>query len=224
MQKGIVIVSGGMDSSTLAYYLEDRYPYEWHFLSFDYGQRHIKELQYAIELAERLDAKHSVISLVALGEMLSVSGSVLVDPKSEVPEGHYAEESMKQTVVPNRNSIMLAIATGVAVAEGAEFVAAGMHAGDHFIYPDCRPKFVDAFNTAEQFANEGFWDGGIIAPFIEMTKADIVKVGMALGVPYDHTWSCYLGGAYHCGKCGTCVERKEAFEIAGFDDPTAYAE
>src|SRR5262252_7686850 len=106
---------------------------------------------------------------------------------------------MKSTVVPNRNSIMLAIATGVAVAHGAEFVAAGMHAGDHFIYPDCRPEFLEAFNTAEQLGNQGFWPGRIIAPFVNITKTDIVRIGTGLNVPYAQTWSCYKGNEYHCG-------------------------
>jgi 7-cyano-7-deazaguanine synthase len=119
---------------------------------------------------------------------------------------------------------MLSIATGIAVAENAEFVAAGMHAGDHWIYPDCRPAFIDRFDHAMRLGNEGFWEGNIIAPFLDMSKADIVELGSKLGVPFEETWSCYKGGQYHCGKCGTCVERKEAFALAGVEDPTVYHE
>src|SRR5215469_81750 len=224
MPSGVVIVSGGMDSTTLAYHLQDKYPtWEWHYLSFDYGQRHIRELAYAAELASRLHARHSVIDLTSITKLIAPSGSVLVSD-NEVPEGHYAEESMKQTVVPNRNSIMLSIAVGVAVAEKAEFVAAGMHAGDHFIYPDCRTDFLEAFDRAEALANEGFWEGQILAPFVNKTKADIVMEGHQLKVPWEETWSCYKGGAIHCGKCGTCMERIEAFEIVGIHDPTEYME
>jgi 7-cyano-7-deazaguanine synthase len=129
---------------------------------------------------------------------------------------------MKQTVVPNRNSIMLSAAVGVAVAEKAEFVAAGMHAGDHFIYPDCRDAFVQAFNTTMRLANDGFWEGQVIAPFIGYSKANIVTLGDRLGVEWRETWSCYKGLSVHCGLCGTCNERKEAFELAGVYDPTEY--
>jgi 7-cyano-7-deazaguanine synthase len=222
MEKGIVVLSGGMDSATLAYYLAAQFDMDWHYLSFDYGQRHVKELAYATEIAEALEAKHSVISLLSVGKLLANSHSVLVDHDIDVPEGHYAEESMRATVVPNRNSIMLAIACGVAVAESAEFVAAGMHAGDHFIYPDCRPEFITSFEEAEALANKGFWDAKIFTPFIDSTKADIVSLGTRIGVPYEKTWSCYVGGAKHCGKCGTCTERREAFSLAGVVDPTDY--
>jgi 7-cyano-7-deazaguanine synthase len=224
MPRGVVLVSGGMDSVTLIHDLRDMYPdFSWHFLSFDYGQRHVKELNVAEYWAERFDADFNTVDLRGITKLLAGSGSVLVDHSIDIPEGHYAEESMKATVVPNRNAIMLSIATGVAVAQSAEIVAAGMHAGDHFIYPDCRPPFVDAFDEAMSHANEGFWDNGrVIAPFIAVSKADIVKIGTDLGVDYAMTWSCYKGGDYHCGKCGTCVERKEAFELAGVPDPTQY--
>jgi len=213
-----------MDSVTLAYWLKEQYPDgEFHYLSFDYGQRHVKELGCAINIAEQLGGKHNVINLQGLTVLLAKSGSVLVDLDKDVPEGHYAEESMRDTVVPNRNSIMLSIATGIAVAEEADFVAAGMHAGDHFIYPDCKPEYFEAFNTAMRLANDGFWKGMLVAPFINITKAEIVEHGYRLGVPYEQTWSCYKGGALHCGKCGTCVERREAFELAGVKDPTMYA-
>jgi 7-cyano-7-deazaguanine synthase len=131
---------------------------------------------------------------------------------------------MAITVVPNRNAIMLSIAYGVAVAEGAEMVATGVHAGDHFVYPDCRPEFVEAFDMMQKKAVEGFGDESLrlYAPFLKWTKADIVAVGTHLGVPYADTWSCYEGGEVHCGLCGTCVERREAFQLARVRDPTAY--
>lgn len=214
-----------MDSVTLAHYMRDLYKEcKWHFVSFDYGQRHIKELESAVYWADEFGVAYDVINLQMLTKHLATSGSVLVDLEKEVPEGHYAEESMRATVVPNRNSIMLSIATGLAVAEGAEIVCAGMHAGDHFIYPDCRPEFLASFDATMKLANAGFWNGRVIAPFAEITKADIVNVGSQLGVDYSKTWSCYKGGVLHCGKCGTCVERKEAFELAEVKDPTKYEE
>ncbi|HMN15838.1 MAG TPA: 7-cyano-7-deazaguanine synthase, partial [Bellilinea sp.] len=139
-------------------------------------------------------------------------------------DGHYADETMRVTVVPNRNAIMLSIAYAVAVAERADIVAAGIHAGDHPIYPDCRPAFAKAFDTMAYIANEGYakLDLHFSAPFVHKTKTEIVTLGTALGVPYEHTWSCYKGNEIHCGTCGTCVERKEAFIQAGITDPTQY--
>lgn len=213
-----------MDSVTLAYYLKDTHKEidSWTYLSFDYGQRHSKEIMFANICARELGADHNIIGLQPIAALLAKSGSVLVDHSVPVPEGHYAELTMQATVVPNRNSIMLAIATGVAVAQEARFVAAGMHAGDHFIYPDCRPEFIESFNVAEKLANVGFWAGHIVAPFVDITKTDIVAIGSELKVPYENTWSCYKGGKLHCGKCGTCVERREAFSLAGIKDPTTY--
>jgi 7-cyano-7-deazaguanine synthase len=220
---GVAIVSGGMDSVTLAYHLKETYN-DLHLVSVDYGQRHIKELQCAIHCAEALGCTHDVINLQELGKLLSSSGSVLVTPMTTVPEGHYAEESMKATVVPNRNSIMLSIATGIAVAEEASFVALAVHAGDHFIYPDCRPEFVRSFSSTMIFANEGFIkpEFHVWAPFVHLAKADICSLGNLLAVPWTDTWSCYKGGRFHCGKCGTCVERREAFQLAHVKDPTRY--
>lgn len=220
MTKAIAIVSGGMDSVTLVEMLHSR-GYDLHLVSFDYGQRHKKELVFAAQAAERLGARHTVVDLSGVGALLT--GSALTDDIA-VPEGHYAEETMKVTVVPNRNAIMLAVAYGLAVAEGAEIVATAVHAGDHFIYPDCRPAFVEAFDTMERLAVEGFGCERLRlhAPFVDIPKAQIVKIGAYLGVPYEATWSCYKGGDVHCGKCGTCVERREAFHLANVPDPTEY--
>lgn len=209
-----------MDSVTLAYLLA-REGYEPHLVAVDYGQRHVKELEYAGLCADRLGAGFDVVDLRSVGRMLG--GSALTDDVA-VPHGHYAASNMAVTVVPNRNAIMLSVAYGVAVAEEAAVVAAAVHAGDHYVYPDCRPEFVEAFEAMQRRAVEGFGDPSLrlYAPFVHKTKADIVEVGASLGVPYADTWSCYEGGEVHCGRCGTCTERKEAFELAGVPDPTVY--
>src|SRR6266545_3758570 len=201
-QHAVAVVSGGMDSVTLAFLLHAE-GWRLTIVSFDYGQRHRRELRCAQSAAGRLGAGHHVIDLTAVGTLLG--GSALTDGSVTVPEGHYTDVSMRATVVPNRNAILLAVATGVAVAEGASAVAFRAHAGDHPIYPDCRPAFVE-----------------VLAPFIGKTKADIVWLGVQLGVPYAETWSCYVGGEAHCGRCGTCTERREAFMLANVPDPTAY--
>jgi 7-cyano-7-deazaguanine synthase len=230
--KAVSLMSGGMDSTTLAYFLQPKY--DLHLLSFNYGQRHKKELEYARAIADRMGVQHDVIRLAVEGDSegdviwpLStvLKGSSLTDEAVPVPDGHYAEESMKATVVPNRNAIMLSIAYGVAVAEGAELVAFGAHAGDHAIYPDCRPEFVEALCKALQIGNA--WDDTtpvptVIGPFLDKTKAQIATIGQGLGVPWGWTWTCYKGGEIHCGRCGTCVERREAFRLARVADPTDY--
>lgn len=218
--RAVAVVSGGMDSVTLAYFLASE-GFSLHLLSVDHGQRHVKELEHARLCAERLGAEFDVADISGVGRLLK--GSALTDEVT-VPHGHYAAPNMEVTVVPNRNAIMLSIAYGVAVAEGAEVVATGVHAGDHFVYPDCRPGFIEAFDAMQREAVEGFGDESLrlYAPFVEWTKADIVATGVRLGVPYAGTWSCYEGGEVHCGECGTCVERREAFQLAGVQDPTAY--
>jgi 7-cyano-7-deazaguanine synthase len=218
--KAIAIVSGGLDSVTLAYFLRAE-GYNLHLLSFDYGQRHKKELAFAELCAKRLNAAFDIIDLSHLGKYLK--GSALTDD-IEVPDGHYAAPNMAITVVPNRNAIMLSIAYGIAVAEDAEAVAIGAHGGDHFIYPDCRPEFIAAFDSMQRHAVEGFGNPKLklAAPFLHVGKHQIVKLGSTLQVPYADTWSCYKGGEKHCGTCGTCVERREAFELAGVPDPTEY--
>ncbi len=217
----VAIVSGGMDSVTLAHLLASE-GYDLHLLSFDYGQRHRKELEFAALCASLLGAQHDVVDLSSLTALLK--GSALTDGGVAVPDGHYAQENMRVTVVPNRNAMMLAIAYAVAVAEGAMVVGAGIHAGDHAIYPDCRPAFAEAFDAMQRLAVEGFGDPNLrlYTPFVDITKANIVTIGHRLGVDYAKTWSCYKGGEAHCGTCGTCVERKEAFDLAGVPDPTRY--
>lgn len=209
-----------MDSVTLAYLLAGE-GYALHLLAFDYGQRHKRELEYARLCAEKLGADFDAVDIRGVGRLLS--GSALTGD-IDVPHGHYAAENMAVTVVPNRNAIMLAIAYGAAVSEGAPVVAAAMHTGDHYVYPDCRPEFTEAFAAMQQKAVEGFGheDLELYTPFIDSGKAAIVKAGAKLGVPYEQTWSCYEGGEIHCGLCGTCNERKEAFDLAGVPDPTKY--
>lgn len=220
--KAVAIVSGGLDSVTLAYLLHAE-GYRLHLLSFDYGQRHKKELAFAELCARRLNAEFDVVDLSHFGKLLK--GSALTDD-IEVPDGHYAAPNMAITVVPNRNAIMLSLAYGIAVAENADLVAIGAHGGDHFIYPDCRPEFITAFDAMQRHAVEGFGKPTLhlAAPFLHLGKQQIVSLGSALQVPYKDTWSCYKGGEQHCGTCGTCVERREAFELAGVVDPTEYAQ
>ncbi|MFJ1707153.1 7-cyano-7-deazaguanine synthase QueC [Kitasatospora sp. NPDC088346] len=218
----VVIASGGLDSTTVAYWLADRGS-RLSLLSFDYGQRHRKELDFARRIAGHLGAHHEVVDLSGLGRLLS--GSALTDPGIRVPDGHYTAESMRSTVVPNRNAIMLDIAVGMAVVLGADAVAFGAHAGDHAIYPDCRSSFFDLFAETAKAGNQGFLADGfeVLAPFIDLAKADIVEIGRQVQVPFQDTWSCYKGGELHCGTCGTCTERIEAFSLAGVEDPTEYA-
>ena len=216
--KTIVICSGGLDSVSLAHKVAAEQTLH-SLLSFDYGQRHKKELEFAAECAARLQVPHEIIDIRAIGQ--SLGGSALTDD-IDVPDGHYEEESMKVTVVPNRNAIMLAIAFGVAAAQKVDAVAAAVHGGDHFIYPDCRPGFIDAFQTMQDHALEGYADVRLYTPYVNGSKADIVTDGASHQTPFAETWSCYKGGEHHCGRCGTCVERREAFHLAGITDPTQY--
>ncbi|ASY65821.1 Queuosine Biosynthesis QueC ATPase (plasmid) [Sinorhizobium sojae CCBAU 05684] len=216
--KTIVICSGGLDSVSLAHKVAAEHELAL-LVSFDYGQRHRKELDFAAACARRLGVPHQVIDLTEVGRHLT--GSALTDDV-EVPDGHYAEETMKTTVVPNRNAIMLAIAFGIAAAHKAEAVATAVHGGDHFIYPDCRPGFINAFQAMQNHALEGYADVRLYAPYVNVSKADIVADGAKHDTPFAETWSCYKGGSRHCGRCGTCVERREAFHLAGVADPTDY--
>ncbi|MBL1111267.1 7-cyano-7-deazaguanine synthase QueC [Streptomyces sp. 110] len=215
----VVVLSGGLDSTTLlAHYaaLSSRLL----AVTVDYGQRHRREIEAARAVTAYFGARHLVADLSDLGRLLK--GSVLTDKQVDVPDGHYAEASMRSTVVPNRNAVLANVAVSIAVAERASVVALGMHAGDHFVYPDCRPAFVSALNTLVGVANEGFPTPRIEAPFIHWSKSDIATHGTRLGAPLGQSWSCYKGGERHCGTCGTCFERREAFREAGLADPTDY--
>ena len=220
----VTVCSGGLDSVTLAHLMATTTPAHEHVLvSFDYGQRHVRELECAARCAQLLGSEHVVIALDALTPYIATSSLTADDVP--VPDGHYAEDSMRATVVPNRNMVLLSIAGALAVARGAERMAIGVHAGDHFVYPDCRPEFVYAMQTALRVATLGYADPyfHLAAPFLQQTKADIVAYGRDLEVPFADTWSCYRGGDVHCGSCGTCYERREAFVLAGVEDPTVYA-
>lgn len=225
MNKAVVVMSGGLDSSTLLHLTHSRYSdYELHAISFNYGQRHKKELEFAAYQAGQLDATHKIIDMSFLGELFKDSGSSLVDSETDVPEGHYGEATMSQTVVPNRNMIMMSIAAGYAVSIGARILATGVHAGDHFIYPDCRPEFIGLLDRTIVSANEGFIKGNfeLWTPYIYKSKNDIAADAVRLQVDIANTWSCYRGGDIHCGRCGTCVERQEAIASTGIEDPTPY--
>ncbi|MFG6083503.1 7-cyano-7-deazaguanine synthase QueC [Paracoccus litorisediminis] len=213
-----VVCSGGLDSVSLAHVLADAGKLR-RIISFDYGQRHRKELDFARAAADRLGVPFHLIDLSGVGAALS--GSALTDD-IDVPDGHYAEETMRITVVPNRNAIMLTVAFGLAAAQGDAAVATAVHGGDHFIYPDCRPAFTEAFAAMQRTALDGYADVALLVPFVHRSKADIVAEGARVGTPFAQTWSCYKGGEIHCGRCGTCVERREAFDLAGVDDPTVY--
>lgn len=220
--EAVVVLSGGLDSTVLAYdFVGCLGADQVIALTADYGQRHRKEIEYARRTAERLGIVHEVADLRGIAHLLG--GSALTDD-IPVPHGHYAADNMKATVVPNRNAILLSVAVGLAVARGARTVAVGVHAGDHPIYPDCRPKFIEAFQEASRLATEGYGapDLAISAPFVDLRKQDIVLIGRGAGARFQDTWSCYEGGEFHCGKCGTCVERQEAFLLAGVKDPTVY--
>lgn len=216
--KTVLILSGGMDSTTLLYHmLADKH--EVACLGVNYGQRHAKELTFAERLCRDLEVPWEVADLSKIKPLLA--GSSQTSDDLAVPEGHYAEESMKLTVVPNRNMLMLSLAGAWAISRKADVIAYAAHAGDHAIYPDCRPEFVDALDKT--FALADWHQVKILRPFINMTKADIVLRGSHLGVPFEKTWSCYKGLDRHCGLCGTCRERREAFQLAGVADPTGYS-
>jgi 7-cyano-7-deazaguanine synthase len=211
----VLILSGGMDSTTLLYDYRDRIALA---VSFDYGSNHNeKEIPFARYHAKKLGIEHITIPLAFMPQYFKSS---LLEGSDAIPEGHYAADNMKSTVVPFRNGIMLAIAAGIAESRGLKFVMMANHGGDHTIYPDCRPEFVKAMSEATR---TGTFPGvQILAPYTNLTKSDIACIGKTIVIDYTKTWSCYKGGEHHCGKCGTCVERKEALADAGIKDETIY--
>ena len=215
MKDCVLILSGGMDSVTLLYDYQERIALA---VSFDYGSNHNKrELPFAALHCQRLGIEHLVIPLSFMGQYYNSS---LLSGDDAIPDGNYADENMKSTVVPFRNGIMLSVAVGLAESRNLKFVMMAHHGGDHTIYPDCRPEFVEAFNAA---AHAGTYVGvGLLSPYCNLTKGQIAIRGKELGIDYSETWSCYRGGDRHCGRCGTCRERREAMAEAGIDDKTLY--
>lgn len=213
----LIVVSGGMDSVTLLYDMKDSIALA---VSFDYGSNHnAREIPLAAMHCGRLGIRHITIGLDFMQKYFKSS---LLDGADAIPEGHYADDNMKSTVVPFRNGIMLAIAAGIAESNGLKNVLIANHGGDHAIYPDCRPEFVSAMDAA---TTAGTYVGvRVVAPYTNLTKADIARKGKRLGIDYAETWSCYKGGEKHCGRCGTCVERREALAEAGIEDSTEYEE
>ena len=215
MKDSIIIVSGGLDSITLLY---DKAETIALAVSFDYGQNHAcKELPFAALHCKRLGIRHIVIPLQFMQQYFKSS---LLEGSDKIPEGHYEEENMKSTVVPFRNGIMLSVACGMAESKGLKRVMIANHAGDHAIYPDCTPDFVKAMSAA---MSAGTYEKvTVFAPYTNLSKTEIALHGKHLGLDYWHTYSCYKGGVKHCGKCGTCSERREALQQAGIDDRTEY--
>lgn len=212
-----MVLSGGMDSVTMLHEFHERIALA---VTFDYGSNHAaREMEMAKLHCQRLHIPHRVISLPFIHEMFHSS---LLEGADAIPEGHYADENMRSTVVPFRNGIMLAVCAGLAEDSGLAHVMLANHAGDHSIYPDCRPEFVEAMSKAVQSGTYTKTD--VWAPYTLLTKADIARRGAAMGIDYAETWSCYKGGDVHCGRCGTCVERREALAEAGVKDTTVYEE
>lgn len=203
----IIVLSGGLDSTAAAVVAGAHAA-----ISFDYGQRHSRELVSAVMIAERLGIPHRIVNIDGL-----LAGGALTG-ESEVPEGHYADDNMAATVVPGRNLLFASIA--IASARPGDSIILGVHAGDHPVYPDCRPEFW----AATRYAAEEGYDVSIETPFIAVDKAELIRQGTELDAPLELTWSCYVGGDTHCGRCGTCVERAEAFDLAGVPDPTTYVD
>lgn len=220
-KKAVVIASGGIDSSTLLFKTVNE-NYDTYAITFIYGQKHKREIESAKKVSNSLEISHKIVDLSSVKEILS--GSALTDSSIDIPEvpaeaTHY--ETLRTTIVPNRNSIFLSIAIGYAVSIGADLVFFGAHHSDRGVYPDCRREFVEAFQHSEQLANDNI-DLKIEAPFVNIDKSQIVKLGAVLGLPYQETWSCYRGEELHCGICSSCRERKRAFIEAGIYDPTKY--
>lgn len=217
MKDSVIIVSGGMDSITMLHEYRERISLA---ISYDYGSNHNKkEIPFAEEHCKELGIEHITIDLAFIHQYFKSS---LLEGADAIPDGDCDDENMKSTLVPFRNGIMLSIAIGIAESRQLDNVMIANHHGDHAIYPDCRPEFIDAIVKVAKY---GTYSGvNILAPYTNITKADIARHGKKLCIDYTHTWSCYKGGENHCGKCGTCVERKEALKDAGIDDKTIYNE
>lgn len=219
MVKTVVLVSGGMDSAvTLHDKVRELGVAGVHALSFTYGaKQNAQESKHAAALCQHLGVTRTVVDLAFIGGLFR---SDLLQSGGDIPLGHYTDASMQRTVVPFRNGIMLSIAAGFAESIGARAIALSNHAGDHLTYPDCRPEFIDAMGQA--VARGTYAKIALCSPLCHLTKADVARRGHELGVPFADTYSCYVGGEKHCGRCGTCVQRREAFAEANLPDPTLY--
>lgn len=216
MSKSVIILSGGMDSTTLLYDIVKK-GHQVFAISFDYGQKHKRELEMAKATCEALRVQHNIVDLNVLNQL---APSALTREDIDVPEGHYTDNNMKKTVVPNRNMVLLSLATSYALSVGADNLFYGAHAGDHDIYPDCRKEFIDKMREVIKICD---WDTvELQAPFWDIDKGDIAIRGTKLKVDYSLTHTCYKGKEIACGKCGACVERLEAFEKAKVKDPIKY--
>jgi len=216
-RKAVVIFSGGLDSTTLLFWVQ-RAGFLAFPITFLYGQKHKKEVECARRICDKLGLTHEVVDLTVLQKLLK---SALTSQEQDIPEGRYTKERQQQTMVPMRNAIFINIAAGYAMSIGACRVFYAAHWNDSCIYPDCREEFVDAQNCTVKLAT-GKTDLVIVAPFIRKTKEQIVKLGKSLGVPFEDTWSCYKGNEKACGKCGTCIERLQAFKANNLKDPIEY--
>lgn len=215
MKNGLIVLSGGMDSITMLYEFQDKIQMA---VSFDYGSNHnMREIPFAKLHCKRLRIKHYTVHL---GFMHKHFKSSLLEGAGAVPDGNYNDENMRSTVVPFRNGIMLSIAAGIAESNGLNAVYIANHSGDHAIYPDCTPEFVDAMSKATRAGT--YNNLQVVAPYTNISKADIARRGKELGIDYSETWSCYKGGELHCGTCGTCTERRQAMREAGITDRTVY--
>ena len=213
----VVLCSGGMDSVAALYWAQREHRVAA-VVSFDYGAKHNdREIPFAAEHSARLGLRHEIVALDFVNRLFA---SDLLKSGGAVPDGHYEAENMRQTVVPFRNAIMLSIASGIAESASAAGVVIAAHGGDHAIYPDCREEFMQAMGNAMRLGT--YANVELLRPFIAMNKGQIAATGVKLGVDFSRTWSCYKGGKIHCGTCGTCVERREAFIEAGLMDPTIY--
>lgn len=219
-EKTIVICSGGVDSTTLAYYEKKIAGLDIHLLAFNYNQRHSIELDNIPDISRALGVTYSIVDISSVGKSLK---SALTTADIDVPVGEYTAETLQITVVPNRNAIMLSIACGMAISMGVKYVSIGVHSGDHAVYPDCRPEFIYSFQKMASIAAETLSEITVRAPFIHDSKNRIVEIGKVLQVPYELTWSCYNGVKPACGHCSTCVERRKAFLDAELVDPIEYA-
>lgn len=215
----IMALSGGLDSATLLAYLKFE-QYMVSCIGFTYGSKHNSyENKAASDIADFYKVPYQLIDLTSI---FSSFTSSLMKDGADIPEGHYSDSSMSSTVVPSRNIIFSSILSGLAWSQGISQIALGVHSGDHAIYPDCRPGFIKAIDTALFLGTDGKVE--IIAPFLNMNKQEIVKIGLHLGVPYHLTRTCYKDQEIACGVCGSCYERQEAFTLNGTQDPIIYEE